>query len=482
MGSSTLSYSCADINKLLKRFQDDLLLDEESQAFLKHLAVCSKCKTFVRAIGSVSNQIWELGEIKVPEDLAATVIFKLQHSPRPSALKASPSDVTLRKILAGVAVIILILPVLFFSIGHMLKRGEVREAPAAPVMTVSRTAIEDQTPGEVKAVESDPVFAAVDDEAPPAEEPDEVPEEGVVDVNFSPAEPEPFEESLPGDVASKSLHWHVQLLDGAVDRSWEEIMARIDREIAQKSSRIEQLQSDISRLQKEGQAELGRYYSSDVEKKESQVRQQRDQVINLKSSEAEKLTADIRHLREERSRSETAQRQGTSEKQRLDGSQRTQMLNALNTLGIRRDWEGAGFIVFGTDGIKTQQALEQVLQIYKGPDSFRDFTEDVHALPGEPCRVSLFINDGEEARLHWHIDLMGSVEQSAVIEAIAPLAAAVNYQSGDSAVFTIMESKLEELRGKVRAMRVPLYEYGSRRSSSGILVSRPVSVSVYFMK
>lgn len=78
------SINCADIKEKLKSFLEDLLSDEEYQAFAVHLDECPKCREYVSAIGSLSNQLWELGNVKVPADLSSTIIFKLNSSDKPS--------------------------------------------------------------------------------------------------------------------------------------------------------------------------------------------------------------------------------------------------------------------------------------------------------------------------------------------------------------------------------------------------------------
>ena len=75
-----LSVACGDIRKKLKAFLDDLLAEDERQAFVAHLDGCGECKDYVRKIGSVSNQLWELGGVNAPSDLSSTILFRLKQA------------------------------------------------------------------------------------------------------------------------------------------------------------------------------------------------------------------------------------------------------------------------------------------------------------------------------------------------------------------------------------------------------------------
>ena len=94
--------NCSDIQQLNKRFLQDLLTDEEYQTFLSHLETCPKCKDYVRSTGSLSTQLWELGDIKVPEDLLSTIVFKLSHAQEKSARSRPKTKVPKKMILCNI--------------------------------------------------------------------------------------------------------------------------------------------------------------------------------------------------------------------------------------------------------------------------------------------------------------------------------------------------------------------------------------------
>ena len=59
---------CDNIKKNIKSFTEDMLKEDEYKAFLHHLETCTECKNYVRSVDSFSNQLWRLGDVKVPSD------------------------------------------------------------------------------------------------------------------------------------------------------------------------------------------------------------------------------------------------------------------------------------------------------------------------------------------------------------------------------------------------------------------------------
>ena len=111
---------CSDIKNKLQPFLEDLLAEEEYRAFCGHLDTCGKCKGYVRSIGSFSNQLWKLGQIEVPEDLASTIRYKIMHPEEnqpPAKVKKTG------KRLAVGTVLILLAVVLLGGVAYFIKRG-----------------------------------------------------------------------------------------------------------------------------------------------------------------------------------------------------------------------------------------------------------------------------------------------------------------------------------------------------------------------
>ena len=113
--------TCSDIKDNVKQLLDDRLVEKEYHAFFRHLESCLKCKEYVRAIGSLSNQIWKLSEVEVPADLSSSIIFKLKQSGDNN--EAQPSSELSTKVILGAIIMIAGLFV-FFGTGIFLKTPE----------------------------------------------------------------------------------------------------------------------------------------------------------------------------------------------------------------------------------------------------------------------------------------------------------------------------------------------------------------------
>ncbi|MFH0796480.1 MAG: zf-HC2 domain-containing protein [Candidatus Omnitrophota bacterium] len=144
--------TCKDIKTNLKIFLDDLLSEEEYQAFVTHLDQCTACQNYVGAVGSFSNHLRELGNaVKVPPDFSSTVFFKLKE---PEQVSQSIPIIASRKTIAWTTGIVLIILGLFSGINHFVKNKH-RAPPAASPPSVSTPTKKEQKnlyQGEIKPV------------------------------------------------------------------------------------------------------------------------------------------------------------------------------------------------------------------------------------------------------------------------------------------------------------------------------------------
>lgn len=121
--------NCADIGKKLKPFLEDLLADEDHKAFCVHIDMCSKCRAYVRSVGSLTNQLWRLGQVEVPEDLISTVQYKLVHQEEKN--QPSKTKITKKQIISGIILIIFTI-VLVLGISYFKKRRNSSTRDGAP--------------------------------------------------------------------------------------------------------------------------------------------------------------------------------------------------------------------------------------------------------------------------------------------------------------------------------------------------------------
>ena len=125
-----LSMGCEDVKKKLRLFLDDLLAEDEYKAFCDHIETCDKCNGYVRSIGSLTNQLWKLGKIKVPQDLSSTVMYKVAH---PEAEIPSSRFVISKKHIILGSILILSAVAAIFSISYFRNKS-LKEKDALPIV------------------------------------------------------------------------------------------------------------------------------------------------------------------------------------------------------------------------------------------------------------------------------------------------------------------------------------------------------------
>lgn len=124
--------NCEDIRKNLKSFMEDLLVDYEYKDFVGHVNGCPDCKTYIGAIGSLSNQLWELGDIEAPAGLSSTALFKLRHAGERTAQSAKPSR--RNRLATGILLLVILSAASYFGIKHFRKCAELPEKEKAFVV------------------------------------------------------------------------------------------------------------------------------------------------------------------------------------------------------------------------------------------------------------------------------------------------------------------------------------------------------------
>ncbi|GEM_PF-4938559 len=78
----TTAVSCKEVRGQLAAFLEDMLAEDEYQALHAHLTYCAECAKQAEAVDSLSNQIRALCRVKVPEDLADTIVFQIKKQPK----------------------------------------------------------------------------------------------------------------------------------------------------------------------------------------------------------------------------------------------------------------------------------------------------------------------------------------------------------------------------------------------------------------
>ena len=188
--------TCEDLKKNLEPFLDDLLTETEYEEFISHLEGCDKCRQYVRAIGSLSNRLWELGDVKVPADFVSTVLFKLK---QPQQEPQRPGFAIRIRLAVSIAIIMIIASGLLFSgVWHLKSKSRPKNPDEKPVVITTL----EEVP-EVNSMEKEKKApAAKTKEAAVKTSPDKPPVGALLAAEN--------EAILP---RIEHLHWHIQYSD-----------------------------------------------------------------------------------------------------------------------------------------------------------------------------------------------------------------------------------------------------------------------------
>lgn len=131
--------TCADIERQIRPFLDDLLSEEEYQSAHAHIEGCSKCQRYVGALGSFSYLLKELGEIEAPRDLADSILFNLKKTPVQADAPRSKTG-----LIVGAIIIILIGGAMYWGFRHF-KTKQRPSQPAAPIVVPANLVQEEES-------------------------------------------------------------------------------------------------------------------------------------------------------------------------------------------------------------------------------------------------------------------------------------------------------------------------------------------------
>jgi|GEM_PF-3931645 len=193
------AFGCGDIRASVRSFLDDLLSEEEYRAFCRHLETCGACRDYVSSIGSLANQVYELGQsVEAPPDLVSTVLFRLTAPPRQVSRR-----MTAAVIVAAVALAVLLLSV---SAGFIGKKRVVPKRGAQPAVSAARPETVEVMMGESfgEVAPSVPVVPDPAAAAPAAAMPGQAPTLTLTEKPVPVMPPKP-------------LHWHIAVKDKAAE-------------------------------------------------------------------------------------------------------------------------------------------------------------------------------------------------------------------------------------------------------------------------
>ena len=85
---------CESIRPVIRTFLDDLLDENDYQNIQSHVAVCERCHTYASSVGTLSYRLYELGQVSVPPDMSATILYEFEKQSHAAAAPqaVSPAD------------------------------------------------------------------------------------------------------------------------------------------------------------------------------------------------------------------------------------------------------------------------------------------------------------------------------------------------------------------------------------------------------
>ncbi|MFC1698872.1 hypothetical protein ACFL1I_02790 [Candidatus Omnitrophota bacterium] len=454
-----LILNCDDIRKRLKPFQQDLLAEKEYTAYVAHLDQCAKCKEYIGSIDFLSNQLSKLGDIKVPSDLASTILFKLSQAPEPEAQTAKKFALS-EKLILRVIVSVLLAAMLFFGIKYLKGRGRVQEIKDAPAQVQEIKAEEplSERKREKRFTNEDAVMIYGAEDAPVTT----IPEELFV---------ERVEEAQP-------LHWHFQYAEKgqtATEKTILQLESTLEtklKEIKTHQSAIERLETEIAGLDfkinsfsSDDKTDLQTAKTAASQKLQSQIKLKAQAETALKSSRAEK------------SRTENILR----EIKRKEDSRKGELRRILVSAATRFNYQANDIYDFVLESAEIENTLEEILLISgdTATSRLRNLTSTAPILADQEYDVSLYFEKKDASALHWHISLTAEDQKVRLLDAIRGKGGQIDYDSKSLVVFSIQITEVAALKSRIKAMGLGISEFGRTALKKKKLAAGPVTISIY---
>jgi len=156
------------------------------------------------------------------------------------------------------------------------------------------------------------------------------------------------------------------------------------------------------------------------------------------------------------------------------------LIEAFAALDVQWVFQKDPLFVFSGTGEDVERTLEQMLSSAGAEPLFSDFTSRTPTVLTGVYRVSIYVEDSTDGALHWHIGPLAPDTKSRVRDIVQEFSDTIDYDSQELMVFSILPEKLESFRRRLRAMRVPLSEFGGGALLQGALRRASLELSIYF--
>ena len=493
---------CDDlIKEKLRPFLDDLLTEDEYRAFNDHIKICDKCNTYVRSIGSLSNQLWKLGKVRVPSDLSSTILHKIDHPEQ----RSQPSvPAALKKYIAAGLIFILLAATIFLGIKHFKNQQKVNETDGVPIVRAATVEIiqNSNSPSDNEAQ-----FLL---KSPEAITPEfdmfkkDVATEGIslagdiIDKEALIVNESSAQERESADDKVIPLHWHFQYSQENNNAKLEDLLERIKQQkklLKAESDKIEEKVFLLEAEKDKNRLKLGERYSVALKATKLAEEDLRELEIQKQVEGKKQLKAAIVELEEAKRRLELNQQQKLKEETHKPAVHKIKILNIFSIFGIIPDYKDDNLFVFRVSWKQLEDVRKQIIFASQGASTLRDFTKNEEllsqsdvtedaAIPSQKeYLISMYFQKKGISALHWHINFMDISQMSDLFSMIETKRTSVDYESGRLIVFSVPREEVETLRAQMRTAEAGFSEFGYeefKKSQLSGISSGPVKISIFF--
>lgn len=475
---------CSDMDGHLQAFLGDLLSDADYQAFVDHLRGCDACNRHARSIGDLSNQVWKLGKIPVPEDFSETVLFRARQSPA-----VETRGPTIAPIVPAIFFLLIGLAMAVFFVNRTFVSRPVSRT--APKVNASASAVaeppsassgfgghssysERPTPASAAkkvpaqfpsanpfsdSVYEDVTLSAVTGAAGSVEGLSRTEEAGapvplpavVPSPAVAPTEP-PADQSGPLLAASGVfMHWHLVFNTDEAGLSVDEKKERYALLVAQAADlrRVQAETRNLENVQQPATTEAQLEHADRLKELEKETKRLSNEIQKLEST-------------------------ASAPKKPVPSAR---FSDALGALGFRAEAWAPEFFVFSVNDGEVEKLKESVLTRKLGV--LREFSEgSPDAAAKRPC--SVYVDRAGASGPHWHVGLKTQEQRTRLLDAVREAGGSVTEESGEILSFSLSRPAVEALRIRTSAMGLAFSEFGRVPPRAGVLGDSPVKITVYF--
>jgi len=453
--------NCQDIQKLLKHFQADMLPDDTYQQYVAHLNTCEKCRVYVSRFGFLSNQVWELGQIRPPSDLAGSILFAIQHPGPKLRLPQGPRVRVNAKSLIWAGLASALIAVVVVAGLHRLPSSDQEDTT---IVVESELVAKHHAEGPSLTEDSD-------DTAVLSRE-----EKSSVELYAFVEDPSV---AKPPQARYQALHWHMDLLTSK-EGIKAEVFDRLEKNIKAKTDALSKIEREIGRLKGLEQHAFKQHYSPESQEAAHKESLEIAHQLVAMLDQQEQVQKALAGLKKEYNRLERVQKEQTAHRCHVKEECRAHILSALSLWRVGAEHSSDDVIVFRAPGNKVEQIYKEILNLEAKKCSLTDLSADVLLDPQGAYDVSISLPLTDANTRHWHMARLHGVQRSALENMILRYGGRLKYDADNNLIFVLSGTDVNAFEKALASRHFTYKEYSASCEQGNILLNQPVTVSIYF--